>query len=181
MGKVSKVNKTNKAGKETINKSMALMVLSYLMMVVAFVQIIVVGLQIVYYYKMHQIGQSYSWLVIINETVIFAFISIFEMLMGVYGKKGANGDRYSLKVCRSFAILAVALTTVYVMIAVRTKSEETSRLISQFIYPLAFYFATFIPNFISQMEKDAKMAKDIKETEDNNKKVNKNNKDNKKK
>ena len=155
MGKEKSVKKINK---NTIQKSLVLKYLSYLMMFVAFMQIVVVGLQVVYFYKMNKIGHPYSWFVMLNETVLFVFISMFEMLMGVYGIKGAAGDRYSLKTCRFFSILAVATTTVYVGIAVYTKSEEPLRLVSQFIFPLAYYFATFIPNFKSQMEKDVAKA-----------------------
>ena len=152
---MEKEKNVKKSNKNTIQKSLVLKYLSYLMLFVAFMQIVVVGLQVVYFYKMYKIGHPYSWFVMLNETVLFAFISMFEMLMGVYGIKGAAGDRYSLKNCRFFSMLAVVTTMVYVGIAVYTKSEEPLRLVSQFIFPLAYYFVTFIPNFKAQMEKDA--------------------------
>ena len=172
MEKKKSTKSNNKSSKNiTIKKSAILKWLSYLMLFVAFLQLVAASLQIVYFYRgLYTIKTNY-WLVVLNETVIFILISIFEMLMGSFGKKGADGDRYSLKVCRKFSILAISLTLLYVFIALYTKSEEGFRLLAQFFSPMAFYFVTFIPNLESQMEKDAKKANEKKAVENKDKKT----------
>ena len=79
--------------------------------------------------------------------------------MGIQGKRGADGNKGALKKCRSFAIITVAFNTLYVFIAMFTKSEGALRLITQFIYPIAFYFITFMPYIQSQMEVEEKNIK----------------------